>query len=391
MAKVAGSERLRTAVFTFGDLHIRFRRDADSPQIWATQKQMSEIFGRHVSTIGQLVRAILDGKEVDRTGFRSMSTLTGNGRTYDVLHYNTDVVLGVAARVGALEAAAALRKWLADLPTVVPTDIEVEESAWEKIDVDAPPPEGQELVIFNYDGRQIRLGLDGSEQQVWLSQKALAGLFQKSVPTINEHIGQILQDEVIDRNTSTRRFRITASDGKTYEIFHYNIDVVLAVAMRLQASELAIRFQRWVIELVRHQFSAGRGRESLAMLPGPDETLKIKLFLELEVQKPGFRDAFQPVYLHGIKTRLFCLDMRQWEREADEVLLDLVIGRINRGYDVVLMFEDHAHLAFWQYFFADLRDPRPEIFYQRVHKAIIGGHGLVVGDFAETASRALNL
>lgn len=59
------------------------------------------------------------------------------------------------------------------------------------------------------------------DENIWLTQKTMAQLYDVSVPTINEHIKKIFADSELQESSVIRKFRITASDGKSYSTNHY--------------------------------------------------------------------------------------------------------------------------------------------------------------------------
>jgi hypothetical protein len=79
------------------------------------------------------------------------------------------------------------------------------------------PPKG-EIVISRTKDRKIQLGVKLERETVWLTQKQMADLFGKDIRTINEHIQNIFKEKELKKNSVIRNFRITAADGKTYEI-----------------------------------------------------------------------------------------------------------------------------------------------------------------------------
>ena len=101
-------------------------------------------------------------------------------------------------------------------------------------DLPANPPRSELFIYQTEDGRtriQVRL----EDETVWLSQKLMAELFQKDVRTINEHIRNIFAEGELSPESVIRNFRITASDGKTYDTQHYNLDVVISVGYRVKS------------------------------------------------------------------------------------------------------------------------------------------------------------
>jgi len=85
------------------------------------------------------------------------------------------------------------------------------------------------------------------EESIWLTQKLMAELFQKDVRTINEHLKNIFAEGELEEDAVVRKFRITASDGKSYEANHYGLDAILAVGYRVR-SPRGTQFRRWATE-----------------------------------------------------------------------------------------------------------------------------------------------
>ncbi len=84
------------------------------------------------------------------------------------------------------------------------------------------------------DGRVCSAGFE--EETIWLTQALLAGLFEKDVRTINEHLVNIFSEGELQREATIRKFRIVRLEGKrqvTREVERYNLDAILAVGFRV--------------------------------------------------------------------------------------------------------------------------------------------------------------
>ncbi len=103
-------------------------------------------------------------------------------------------------------------------------------------------PEPGQLLIYRDGGLRLQVRVDG--RTVWLTQRLIADLFQKDVRTINEHLRNIFDEEELDEDSVIRKFRITASDGKPYDIQHYNLDAILAVGYRVRSARGTL-FRQW--------------------------------------------------------------------------------------------------------------------------------------------------
>ena len=80
-----------------------------------------------------------------------------------------------------------------------------------------------------------------SDQNVWLTQKMMATLYDVDVRTINYHLKKIFSDSELQENSVIQSFRITASDGKNYDTQHYNLSAIIAVGYKVN-SERAVQF-----------------------------------------------------------------------------------------------------------------------------------------------------
>ena len=93
---------------------------------------------------------------------------------------------------------------------------------------------GEILIYKAKDGSQ-QLEVKLEDETIWLSQKQMADLFDKSRVTITEHIRNIFKEKELNENSVCRNFRHTGSDGKSYEVQSYNLDVIISVGYRVKS------------------------------------------------------------------------------------------------------------------------------------------------------------
>ena len=86
------------------------------------------------------------------------------------------------------------------------------------------------------------------DENIWLTQKMMAVLYDVSVPTINEHIKNIINDSELEETSVIRKFRITASDGKSYNTNHYALQMIISVGFKVN-SERAVQFRKWINQI----------------------------------------------------------------------------------------------------------------------------------------------
>ena len=108
---------------------------------------------------------------------------------------------------------------------------------------------GEILIYQNQEG-SIKVDVRLEEETVWLTQAQLCVLFQKSKATISEHIKNIFTEGEIDEKSVVRNFRTTASDGKNYDTYFYNLDVIVSVGYRVQ-SQQGTQFRIWATQRLK--------------------------------------------------------------------------------------------------------------------------------------------
>lgn len=88
------------------------------------------------------------------------------------------------------------------------------------------------------------------DENIWLTQKMMATLYDVEVNTINYHIKKIFSDSELQQNAVIRKFRITAEDGKNYNTNHYSLEMIIAVGFKVN-SERAVQFRKWVNQIAK--------------------------------------------------------------------------------------------------------------------------------------------
>jgi hypothetical protein len=82
-----------------------------------------------------------------------------------------------------------------------------------------------------------------ADENIWLSQKMMAMLYDVETHTVNYHLKKVFSDSELEENSVIRNFRITAADGKTYNTKHYNLSAIIAVGYKVN-SERAVQFRK---------------------------------------------------------------------------------------------------------------------------------------------------
>jgi hypothetical protein len=113
-----------------------------------------------------------------------------------------------------------------------------------------------EIILYQTEDGTSKIEVRLDNETVWLSQAQLSELFQKSRVTITEHIGNIFKEGELNENSVSRKFRLTASDGKSYDTAFYNLDVIISVGYRVK-SHRGTQFRIWATQRLREYIVKG--------------------------------------------------------------------------------------------------------------------------------------
>ena len=116
-------------------------------------------------------------------------------------------------------------------------EVTIRSSAAEYLTYVASVGEQQDSIEMRYE-----------DENIWLTQKTMAQLYDVSVKTINYHIKKIFDDSELSEDSVIRKFRITATDGKPYTVQHYALQMIIAVGFKVN-SERAVQFRKWVNQI----------------------------------------------------------------------------------------------------------------------------------------------
>lgn len=107
-----------------------------------------------------------------------------------------------------------------------------------------------EFLIFQIENKEDGIQVFYQDETVWLTQDAIAILFDKSRSTIAEHIQNVFQSGELQEESVCRKFRQTATDGKTYNVKFYDLDLVISVGYRVNSIR-ATQFRQWCTHILR--------------------------------------------------------------------------------------------------------------------------------------------
>jgi hypothetical protein len=88
------------------------------------------------------------------------------------------------------------------------------------------------------------------DENIWLTQKMMAVLYDVTVSAINQHLKRIFADSELEESAVIKQYLITAADGKSYQVKHYNLNAIIAVGFKIE-NERAVQFRKWANQIVK--------------------------------------------------------------------------------------------------------------------------------------------
>lgn len=111
-----------------------------------------------------------------------------------------------------------------------------------------------EMLIYQTDSGTVEVRLE--HETVWLRQEQLAELFGRDRTVIGRHIGNVFREGELERDAVCAKFAHTADDGKTYQVEHYNLDVIISIGYRVKSKE-GVQFRQWATRVLHQHLTQG--------------------------------------------------------------------------------------------------------------------------------------
>lgn len=113
-----------------------------------------------------------------------------------------------------------------------------------------------EILLYSDENGKEFVNVIFKDETFWLTQKAMAELFDCTTDNISLHLKNIFTDGELDKDSVTEKFSVTAADGKNYQTQHYNLDAIIAVGYRVN-SKKATRFRQWATKTLKEYILKG--------------------------------------------------------------------------------------------------------------------------------------
>ncbi len=113
-----------------------------------------------------------------------------------------------------------------------------------------------QIILFQTQGGDTKIEVHLANETVWLTADQMAELFQRNKSSISRHIKNVFESGELQRDSVVAEFATTASDGKTYKVAYYNLDMIISVGYRVN-SHRGVQFRQWATQVLKKYMIKG--------------------------------------------------------------------------------------------------------------------------------------
>ncbi|EKD65292.1 MAG: hypothetical protein ACD_50C00139G0002 [uncultured bacterium] len=113
-----------------------------------------------------------------------------------------------------------------------------------------------QIIIYKTETGEAKIDVRFDSETAWLTQNALAELFQTTKQNVSQHVKNIFEEGELQPNSVVKDFLTTAADGKNYVTNYYNLDLIISVGYRIKSS-IATTFRQWATKRLREYIVKG--------------------------------------------------------------------------------------------------------------------------------------
>lgn len=112
------------------------------------------------------------------------------------------------------------------------------------------------MIIYVSKDGNIKVDVNIQNEDIWMSQDVMANLYDTTKQNISYHLNNIFKENELNKDSVVKDFLTTASDGKNYNVLHYNLDAIIAVGYRIN-SKKATEFRIWATKVLKEYMTKG--------------------------------------------------------------------------------------------------------------------------------------
>ena len=184
-------------------------------------------------------------------------------------------------------------------------------------------------------------------ENIWLTQKMMATLYDVSVPAINQHMKRIFSDNELERVATVKRYLIVQTEGKREvqrEVEHYNLQVIIAVGFKIE-NERAVQFRKWVNRIVKDYTIQGwtmdveRLKHGKSILNDEYFERQLEKVREIRLSERKFYQKITDIYASSLDYDLSATTTRRFFAAVQNKMHYAIHG--NTAAEVIVSRADH--------------------------------------------------
>ena len=158
------------------------------------------------------------------------------------------------------------------------------------------------IEIYQAENGEIEFRGDIQKETIWANLNQIAKLFGRDKSVISRHIKNIFKSGELDRDSVVAKIATTASDGKTYQVDYYNLDMILSVGYRVDSKE-ATHFRKWATSILKKYLIDGYAINEKKLLQTKEILNNLKKTINLlSTKNIGFEKEFLELLKDYTKT-----------------------------------------------------------------------------------------
>lgn len=170
-----------------------------------------------------------------------------------------------------------------------------------------------QIILYQTKDGKTRVEVRFEHENVWLTQKLMAELFETTIANINIHLKNIFQTEELSQNSVIKDFLITASDGKQYKTKMYGLEVIIAVGYRVNSARGTL-FRQWATDRLKEYMVKGFTMDDARLKQGG---YKSRYFEELLERIRDIRSSERMLYQKVTDIYATSIDYRKDAKETE--------------------------------------------------------------------------
>lgn len=136
-----------------------------------------------------------------------------------------------------------------------------------------------QIIIYKSEDGAISVDVHFEDDTAWLTQDQMASLFQTDRTSITKHIKNIFETKELDQTITSAKFAQHLPDGRTYQVTHYNLDLIISVGYRVNSIR-GTQFRIWATQRLKEYIIKGFTLDDERLKQGGDKAIYFDELLE---------------------------------------------------------------------------------------------------------------